>query len=119
MLERIQSTANKVSCLFVWLVFVILMTLTLFQVYATVIAVSLVVIENPTLRPTGWNTSSIHGIGRLLWLILGIFWLGWVMFTEGYLREGRDQQRLKRRTFRLLQIVGITYLVCTIILCLL
>ncbi len=119
MLERIGSTLNRFSYLFVWLVFAILITLTLFQVYATVIAVSLVVIENPTLRPIGWNTSSVHGLGRLLWLILGIFWLGWVMFTEGYLREGRDQQLLKRRTFRLLQIVGITYFVCTIMLYLL
>ena len=106
---RFKSTLGTLCYLLLWLVSTILITLTLFEVHVALIAVALEVVDNPTLRPTGWSTDSIHNLGRLLWLILGIFWLGWVIFTEGYLREGQERQILGKRAIRLLLIMGAIY----------
>ena len=94
-----------------WVVFAVLTALTAFQVHATLIYISILMVENPSLRPIGWTTGSIYGLSRVLWLVLGIFWLGWVMFSEGYLREGEEQHILKSRALRLFIIIGTIYAV--------
>jgi hypothetical protein len=115
-LARIKSIINNLSYLFLWLIFAILITLTLFQVHATVVSVALAVVQTPSVRPMGWNTGTIYGLSRLLWLVLGIFWLGWVMFTDEYLREGRNRQLLLKRSSLLLLIAGVIYGACYLIL---
>ncbi len=116
MVEWIKSVYNNLNYLFFWLISAVLITLTLFQVHATIIAIAVVVVDNPTLRPVGWNTGSIYGLSRLCWLILGIFWLGWVLFTEEYLREGKQFSLLKQRVIRLLIIIIAIYSTCYLIL---
>jgi hypothetical protein len=110
MLKRIQPVLAPVGYIVFWLVLAVFATLTAFQIYGTLIAISLAVIKNPSLRPLGWSTNTIHALSRVFWLVLGILWLGWVMFTEGYLREGYQRQLLKNRALRLLIILGATYL---------
>lgn len=87
-----------------------LVTLTLIQIHATLIAVALVVIDNPSLRPLGWSTATIYGLSRMLWLIMGIIWLGWLMYTLEYLQEGKEYQKLKLRLMQLLGILASVYL---------
>jgi uncharacterized membrane protein YadS len=108
LIERLKSAFSNLSYFVFWLVLAVLVTLSAFQLHATLTAISISIIENPSLRPTGWTFDTVHGLGRVFWLILGILWLGWVMYTEGYLREGKDNQRLIPRFVRLLLIlVGI------------
>jgi len=109
MLKQLQPVIAKIGYAVFWLVFIVLATLTAFQVHVTLIAVSLAFIENPALRPYGWTTDTVYLLSRVFWLVLGIFWLGWVMFTEGYLREGYQQQLLTHRLIRLAVILGVTY----------
>jgi uncharacterized membrane protein YadS len=116
MLEWLKSSIGNLSYFVFWIVLALLATLTGFQLHGTLIAISIAVIENPNLRPTGWSTATIHGLGRVFWLILGILWLGWVMFTEGYLREGKNRELLLRRAFILLLILGVLYATSLIIL---
>jgi len=112
----IRSIIDSLSLYFLWVILAVLVTLTLFQVHGTLISIALAAIENPSTRPPGWTTGSVYGFSRLLWLILGIFWLGWVMYTLEYLREGQQYQILKQRVIRLLCILGVIYIVCIILL---
>ena len=116
---RTKSILENLSSYILWLVLAVLVTLTLFQVHATIIAVALEAVKNPATRPVGWSTDSVYGFDRLVWLVLGIFWLGWVMYSLEYLREGQKYHLLKGRIIRLLVIMGAIYLVCTILLFLL
>lgn len=119
MTKWMKSVYNNLDILLFWLIATVLITLTLFQVHATIIAIAVVVVNNPALRPTGWNTGSIYGLSRLFWLILGIIWLGWVMYIEGFLREGKQLGLLRQRVIRLLIATGAIYLACYLILLLL
>jgi hypothetical protein len=111
-----QSVLVKFGYFFFWLALAVFATLTAFQLYGTLIAVAEAIVSNPSLRPYGWTTDTIYALGRLLWLILGILWLGWIMFTEGYLREGYQQQLLKKRTIRLTVILTAIYGLCLFVL---
>ncbi len=116
MFERLKSVYANIGYLFFWIISTLLITLALFQLHATLIVLALVIIETPSLRPTGWYIGTLYGISRALWLVLGMFWLGWVTFTEGYLRE---EALLLKRALRLFIIIGSIYLGSYLILLLL
>ncbi|HSF83338.1 MAG TPA: hypothetical protein VLA49_19025 [Anaerolineales bacterium] len=116
MLNWLKSTIDNLNTYAIWLVLAILVTITGFQVHTTLIAVAIRVVQNPSIRPPGWTTNTIYGLSRLIWLILGIFWLGWVMFTEGYLSEGKRMEILKTRSLRLLLIIVAIYTSCYLVL---
>jgi len=116
MIERIRSIFDAISYIIFWLFLGVVVTLTLFQVHATLISVAVVVVDDPSLRPIGWSTGTIYGLSRLLWLILGICWLGWVMYTYEHLRESKQLKILKQRFFRLLIILGAVYLCSYVVL---
>lgn len=109
MLKWFRSTASNISYLVFWILLAVLAGLTAFQFHATLISIAIAIIENPTVRPTGWSLDTIYGLSRVFWLVLGILWLGWVMFCEGYLREGKNQQSLLKRLSLLLLISGALY----------
>jgi hypothetical protein len=109
MLERLKSALGNISYFVFWIILAALAVFVMFQIHATLIAIAIVVIENPDLRPLGWSMDTTYGLSRVFWLILGIFLLGWIMFTEGYLQEGVTQKRLLKRFFLSLVIVGVVY----------
>ncbi len=109
MLERLKSALGNLSYFFFWVALAALTGFVVFQLHATLIAISIAVIESPNLRPSGWSMDTTYGLSRVFWLVLGIIWLGWVTFTEGYLREGKIRQLLIKRTFILLAIVGVVF----------
>lgn len=111
MSKRIRSVFGILRIYGLWVVFAVMAALTAFQVHTMLIFISVLMLENPSLRPTGWTTGTIYGLSRVLWLVLGIFWLGWVMFSEGYLREGEELHILKPRALRLFIIIGTIYAV--------
>ena len=119
MIQKMQPFFARLGYAIFWLGLVILATLTAFQVHGTLIVISHAVIQNPSLRPLGWSTNTIYALSRVFWLILGILWLFWVMFTEGYLREGYQRHLLKQRIIRLIIILAAVYGTCLIILFLL
>ena len=88
-----------------WLIVVLLWTVLSFYLHRTLLVVGLGVIQTPSLRPTGWSTDTLTGIDRCGYLILGAVWLGMVLYTEGYLREGMEEGTLLVRTGRLLMII--------------
>lgn len=116
MIERIRSEFDNFSFIIFWLILAALVTLTLFQVHGTLISIAVVVVNNPSLRPIGWSSGSIYGLSRLLWLILGMFWLGWTTYTYEYLRESKQLKILVQRVFRMLFILGGTYISCYVVL---
>lgn len=116
MIERIRSIFDATSYIIFWLILGVVVTLTLFQVHATLISIAVVVVDNPSLRPIGWTSGSIYGLSRLLWLILGICWLGWVMYTYEHLRESKQLKILIQQFFRLLLILGAVYFCSYVVL---
>ena len=119
MLQKIQPILSRIGYVVFWLGLAVMATFVAFQIHPTLIALSLAIIENPSLRPPGWSTDTIYALSRIFWLILGILWLGWVMFTEGYLSEGYQRSLLKQRFIRLVIILAAIYGVCLVILFLL
>ena len=109
MLERIKEIFGNLFYILLWVILAALVTLTLFQVHATLISLGVYVVNNPDLRPIGWNSDSIVLLSRLLWLVLGIIWLGFVMYMHEYLKEGRRVKALGKRVLRLLLILGGVY----------
>ena len=116
MIEWMRSKFDAISYIIFWLILRVVVTLTLFQVHATLISVAVMVVDNPSLRPIGWSSGSIYGLSRLLWLILGMFWLGWTTYTYEYLRESKQLKILIQRVFRMLIILGGTYISCYVAL---
>lgn len=116
MIERIRSIFDAISYIIFWFILGVLVTLTLFQVHATLISIAVVVVDNPSLRPIGWATGTIYGLSRLLWLILGICWLGWIMYTYEHLREINQLKILILHFFRLLLLLGAVYFCSYVVL---
>jgi hypothetical protein len=116
MVDWIRSKFEAGWFLVFWLTLGVAATLTSFQLHATLISVALFVVDNPSLRPTGWTSGTIYGLSRLLWLILGIGWLGWVMYTFELLRESKPLKILRGRFFRLLLILAGVYFCSYVVL---
>ena len=112
MLERIRPVLSTIGYIASWLILSSIATLTIFQIHTIVLSIALRVVENPSTRPVGWSTDTIHGLSRIAWLILGILLLLWVVFTEEYLREGNRYRKLKKRATRLFLIIVTVYIVC-------
>lgn len=119
MTKWMKSVYNNLGFLILWLISAVLITLTLFQMHGTIIAIAVAVVKNPALRPVGWNTLTVYSLSRLLWVILGVVWLGWVVFNEEFLREGKQLGLLRRRVILLFTTIVVIYLVCYLILLLL
>lgn len=109
MREETRSIIKKIISFLSWLMLSILITLTTFKWHTTLIAISYVIVENPSLRPAGWTRDTIFILGRVLWLILGTIWLGIETFTFEFIIETKRPQILLRRVFRILIILGVAY----------
>ena len=105
-----RRIVDSLGLLAVWLVLAISAALTAFQIHATLLFLGLLIVENPTFRPSGWSTNTIHSLSRILILILGALWLGFVVFLESYLREDRDRQVLRPRVLRLIFYIAGVYI---------
>ena len=92
-----------------WLLLAILWAIALFQVQALLLGLTLMVIQTPWLTPTGWNSSTLSGVLRCTYLLLGGLWLGLVIYTEQYLRESVAEQRLLLKSGRLCLIIVVIY----------
>ena len=107
---------ERIGSYVLWLFLAVLVTLVLFQVHATITSLALAGVENPATRPAGWSTNTIYAFSRMMWLVVGIVWLGWVMYTLDYLREGQKYHLLRKRLVRLMVILGVVYLTCYLVL---
>ncbi len=119
MATRIAEFFRRFSYLPIWLILTAGITYTSFHIHATIIACALFAINTPVLRPTGWNTATIYGLSRLVWLLIGIAWLVGVMYTEADLREGRDQGDLIPRAKKYFLITLAVFASCYLVLLLL
>ena len=80
-----------------WIGLAALAGLVAWQIYSTLIYLATLLLENPDLRPEEWNTYTISGLARLFLLVIGLLWLGFITFTERYLRLSQNLHHLWRR----------------------
>ena len=93
----------------VWAILATLLALTLYQLHATLLFLGLKAVENPSTRPAGWNTDTIHGLGRFLFLVLGATWLVSMSLMESFLGQAQQEGRLWALAGRLLLAIGAIY----------
>jgi small-conductance mechanosensitive channel len=115
-LSRHRETLSGIGFYATWIAFAVLGALTAFQVHAALIALGVMVVDSPTLRPTGWTFQSIYGLARVFWLLVGILWLGGVTFSEKYLRDGLQYQEFRVRSLRIFLVLAAIYLLCVVLL---
>lgn len=92
-----------------WLVLAVLAVLAAFQLHATLVYVGLWAVEHTRLGRIGWNSNTILGLSRFLYLVVGALWLLLVAMLEGYLRDGQESGRLGAKVIRLLLGIGLLY----------
>ncbi|MFZ5916828.1 MAG: hypothetical protein ACOYZ7_07850 [Chloroflexota bacterium] len=109
MREHLRSMLASLGFYGLWAAVALLAALAAHQLYATLLFIGLLIVQNPRTRPSGWNTMTLYGLSRFLVLVLGICWLLAVYLAEGYLREGLHQHRLKSRLLRLGLGIGMFY----------
>lgn len=86
----------------------LLWALAAFQLQALFVYLGILIVQTPSLTPTGWNSSTIVGLNKCGILILGMLWLGLVLFTHHHLTEAlADQQLLAKAGRMALIIIGI------------
>jgi hypothetical protein len=116
MSQRMQNLFEGVGMFGLWVALAALMTRVAFQMHATLIFLGLKAVQLPAMHEVGWNTHTIHGLGRFLTLILGIVWLFFVTMLQESLRDAIREKRLKALVVRSAVILGGIYLVCVAIL---
>jgi hypothetical protein len=90
-----------------------------FQWHATLVYAGIRAVESATVNRLGWNTSTILGLSRFLYLVIGGIWLACVAFLEYYLREAERRHVLGNRVLRAALIgaalYGLSYLLLQIL----
>lgn len=76
-----------------WGLIAVLLVPALMQVKTLLVFIALLIINNETLRPPGWNTDTLVGVDKCTTFLAIGTWLFVVMFAERYLREAREQGR--------------------------
>ena len=104
--KRVGATVLLYS---LWLGLAALWALVAFQVQTTLLFLGILIIQNPSIRPPGWNSGTLSGINRCTFLLLGSLWLGLVIYSEKYLRESLEEDRLLVNAGRLVLIIGGIY----------
>jgi hypothetical protein len=81
------------------------------QCHATLVFAGLQAVKIQAVNRMGWNTSTINGLSRFLYLVIGALWLFAVSLLPRYLREAAQVHLLRRVVLRLLLIMGALYIV--------
>jgi hypothetical protein len=79
----------------------LLYALAAFQLHALIVYLGILIVESPSLRPVGWNSSTIVGVNKCGIVILGMLWLGLVLFSHHYLKEALADHQLWSKAGRL------------------
>ncbi|MEZ4736674.1 MAG: hypothetical protein R3E79_57065 [Caldilineaceae bacterium] len=85
-----------------WLLLVGVATVVAWQAHITTLYVAALLLDHPTLRPTGWSSSTLIGISKLSVIGWGALWLIATSYLEYQLRESIADQRLGRQWLRFL-----------------
>ena len=113
------SNQMEITLYAVWGILTVLWIIVAFQVQATLLTIGLVIVEYPALTPYGWSSHTIHGLNRLIIFVVGSLWLGIVVYSEQYLREGCEEGNFFERVKQSLFIIGGTYLTSGVLIYLL
>ena len=106
MLQRVRGVLAGLGFYGLWGILSAGLVLAAYQVYGTLIFVGILMVENPTTRPAGWNTGTMTSLSRFLILVLGGTWLVAVSLLEGYLRDGSEQGQLRDHVIRFSLVIG-------------
>jgi len=95
-----------------WLLLSAFTAYTAWQLHLALIYVLTLVIQNPDLRPVGWNTGTVGLWSRLSIFILGGLWLITILFMEQGLSTSLKEKRLMTQIGRYIATIGIICAIC-------
>ena len=107
-----NSVLISIGFYILWILTAGLWAVAIFRMHDLTVLLGAIVIRSP-LRPEGWNASTLTGVYRCGFLILGSLWLGITVFAEKYLREAASAHHLLKNAGLLLLIGGGLYLFST------
>jgi hypothetical protein len=116
MRQKLQDTLSFAGVYGSWLLIAAIAILVAFQIHSTMVFIGLRLVEVPAVNRVGWNTATIHGLSRFLYLALGIIWLGLVTSLERSLRKSKEKNKLLRHVLIILAIIGVVYIASYLIL---
>ncbi len=90
----------QLGYILLWLGLTVVATLTAWQLHIALLYLAALLIETPSLRPTGWSTGTLVAVSRLSLLIWGSLWLFLVMYLEHQLRAAVQERRLLQQSSR-------------------
>ena len=103
-----KQVLEWLQLLVAWLLVAGALIFTLLQLKALILYLALLLIENETLRPTGWNTGTIVAVDKCSTLLGVIAWLVVSMFAGNQLQASQAEGRFWTYTGRLLgAIIGL------------
>lgn len=89
-----------------WLFLAALTAVTVWQAHVTTLYLAAWLIDQPALRPPGWNSSTLVALSKLSVVGWGAFWIIGVYYMDYRLRASTHERRLLRQWLRFLLILG-------------
>jgi len=106
-----SSVLTGIATYAIWIALSVMAVFVVWQWNGATLAFAAWIISKPELRPTGWNTSTLGAVQRLLALIYGGLWLMGIMFMENLLRTAAREKWLYKQSAWLILILAIIWLV--------
>jgi|GEM_PF-2024082 len=110
------QTCTMITCYTAWLFLSALAGYTAWQIHLTLIYLLTLVVQNPALRPVGWNTGTVGLWSRLSIFLMGALWLVAVMMMEQGLNSSLKEKRLMVQIGRYFVTMGIICLICYLLI---
>lgn len=85
-----------------WIAFTVILAWAFFQLYALLLYVNVVWVNNEEWRLPGWYPFTIGALTRMTGFALGTIWLGFMVWSERALDVALKKNRLRPRAIRLL-----------------
>lgn len=70
------------------------------QAHVVTLVLAALLINHPTLRPPGWNSSTLVAVSKLSVVVWGSLWLMAIYYMEYQLRESIQERRLIKQWVR-------------------
>lgn len=102
MRPRFPSTLGY---LMAWLTLSAMVLVAAFQVHSLIVIAGYWIVHTPSLRPSGWSSSTVSGVSSMGYLVLGAIALGLITYIEQELRAATGDERLLKRSLRIAAII--------------
>ncbi len=107
-----SKSLTTIAIILCWLVLSAMVVLVAFQCHSLVMIAGTWIVESPTLRPSGWSSTTLSPISSFAYVVLGGIALAFVTYLEQGLSRAATENRLFRQAGQYAFIIFLAWLVC-------